>query len=190
QNTITSELAAQYGQGSLGEFIDSFYLMERVRNFIGNGIELYSDVAAVRLPFLQKDWIEAVRGMPRSMRLSCRWHKFALGKLCPALLDFPSDDTNAPMGRNESIKEKITGLRHGPCVGYAPNLWEQGDFKALFTAETLRMPELFGSEDLGTFLSTANARSRDVIALLALWRDYLVRSGIPIAPEELKNGSG
>lgn len=183
KRNITSDLAARYGRGSLGDFIDTFYLRERVRNFISNGIELYSDVAAVRLPFLQREWIEAVRSLSRSTRLNCRWHKFAIGKLCRALLDFPTDDTSAPMGHPESMKEKIVGARHGPSVGYSPDLWRHIEFRALLTPETLCMPELFGAENLASFLALADPRSRDVISLLALWRDYLVRSGVSIAPE-------
>lgn len=185
---LTSALAARYGQGSLGELIDTFYLKERVRNFIGNGIELYSDVFSVRLPFLQKEWIDAVRTMSREMRLNCRWHKFAIGKLCPALLEFPTDETGTPMGHRESIKEKLFGAPHGASVGYAPDLLNQPAFRALLTAEVLRMPELFGSSDVEQFLGVADGRSRDVIALLALWRDYLVRSGISI-DSKIANGS-
>jgi hypothetical protein len=33
------------------------------------------------------------------------------------------------------------------------------------------------------FLGVADGRSRDVLSLLALWRDYLVRSGISIDPK-------
>ncbi|ACB76653.1 hypothetical protein Oter_3376 [Opitutus terrae PB90-1] len=182
QKHFTSVLAARYGQGSLGDLIDDFYLKERVRNFIGNGIELYSDILPVRLPFLQKEWIDAVRGTSRQMRLNCRWHKAAIGKLCPPLLEFPTDETGTPMGRPESIKEKLLGAPHGPCVGYSPDLLNTTVFRALLTTETLRIPELFGSSDLEQFLTTADARSRDVISLLALWRDYLVRSGTSIDP--------
>ena len=78
------------------EALDEFYLRERVRSFISNGLALVSDVCRPRTPFLDSDWINAVRQLPRQFRLGSRWHRLVLKTLCPTLLNFPAADTTRP----------------------------------------------------------------------------------------------
>ena len=130
------------------EALDEFYLRERVRSFISNGLALVSDVCRPRTPFLDSEWINAVRRLPRRFRLTDRWHRFALETLCPRLLNFPVDDTTRPMGSRPRIGNWLGGAGHGPTTHYVDydSLFRSRDFldylfKTIGLIETVIEPE-------------------------------------------------
>ena len=130
------------------EALDEFYLRERVRSFISNGLALVSDVCRPRTPFLDSEWINAVRRLPRRFRLTDRWHRFALETLCPRLLNFPVDDTTRPMGSRPRIGNWLGAAGHGPTTHYVDydSLFRSRDFldylfKTIGLIETVIEPE-------------------------------------------------
>lgn len=69
--------------------LDRFFTGERVRNFHANGLRLYGAHVAPRMPFLSREWMTAVAALPRRWKLGSAWHRWAIRRLAPRLLDFP-----------------------------------------------------------------------------------------------------
>ena len=65
------------------------HLEQRVRNFMGNGLKLYSEYVSCKVPFLNNTWISLVWNLKRSWKLGSNWHRFAIAGNYPQLLDFP-----------------------------------------------------------------------------------------------------
>ena len=127
---------------------DEFYLRERVRSFVSNDLAVVSDVCRPRAPFLDSEWINALRRLPRQFRLGSRWHRLVLKTLCPTLLNFPDDDTTRPMGSRLRVREWLGGAGHGPTthsVDYDSLLRSRDFLDYLFQAvgsiETVIEPE-------------------------------------------------
>ena len=163
------------------EALDEFYLRERVRSFISNGLALVSDVCRPRTPFLDSDWINAVRRLPRQFRLGSRWHRLVLKTLCPTLLNFPVDDTDRSMGSRPRVRDWLGSAGHGPTTHYVDydSLFRSRDFldylfKTIGLIETVIEPEearhwirkclLFSDRQAAT-------RSLAYLATLASWME-------------------
>lgn len=69
--------------------LDRFYLEQRLRNFFGNILRLYSENVSWRAPFLNREWINIIWNLKRNWKLGSNWHRFAISKNYPLLLDFP-----------------------------------------------------------------------------------------------------
>lgn len=110
-------LDALFPQRSLGQLNDALYL-ERVRQFISNGLRLVSMHALPKTPFLDSQWIAVIRSLPRRNKLANWWHRYAIGKLMPSLLDFPFDATGVPMGKNPGIRYWLGLSAHSANVPY------------------------------------------------------------------------
>lgn len=77
--------------------LDRFYLEQRVRHFIGNGVRLYQETSAWRSPFVARGWVEAIWSMDRRWKLQSRWHRFAVLSTCPQLLTYPTTGQVRPV---------------------------------------------------------------------------------------------
>jgi len=99
--------------------LDRFYLEQRVKNFMGNGLKLYSENVSWRAPFLSAEWISTIWNLPRSWKLGSNWHRFAIQKNYPKLLNFPEEGkaermyAKAPLGYWQPSANKY------PVVSYA-----------------------------------------------------------------------
>ncbi len=71
--------------------LDRFYLEQRVRNFMGNGVKLYSETVSWRAPFLSRNWVSTIWNLGRHWKLGSNWHRFAIANNYPQLLDFPEN---------------------------------------------------------------------------------------------------
>jgi hypothetical protein len=83
--------------GSLLTGLDIFYTEQRVSNFIANGLALVAAHARPVTPMLDRAWMAQVWHLPRHWKLDCAWHRYAIERLCPALLSFPEEKTGQPM---------------------------------------------------------------------------------------------
>lgn len=68
-----------------------YYFEQRVPNFYANGIAMYRASSAWRSPFHSRAWIEAVWNLPERWKLGSNWHRFAIARNCPDLLDFSEE---------------------------------------------------------------------------------------------------
>lgn len=73
----------------LGDQLDFVYALVRVRQFIGNGLALYSFAGQPCSPFLDSRWLQAAFALPRQQKLFDRFHRWALGMLRAGDLDLP-----------------------------------------------------------------------------------------------------
>jgi hypothetical protein len=83
--------------GSLLAGLDTFYTEQRVSNFIANGLALVAAHACPVTPMLDQAWMAQIWNLPRRWKLDCAWHRYAIERLCPALLSFPEEKTGQPM---------------------------------------------------------------------------------------------
>ncbi len=107
-----------------GDGLDYFYCTQRVRHFIGMGLALYRLGYTTMSPFLDSRFIRYVAGLQRQDKLRNNMHRSIIKKLCPDLLDFPTDESGIPMGQQ---LKKFYFLNHSQvksynCVGDAQNL--------------------------------------------------------------------
>jgi len=69
--------------------LDRFFLEQFVRNFLGNGLKLASANVSWRAPFLNKEWVSTIWNLKRYWKINSNWHRYAIAKNWPQLLDFP-----------------------------------------------------------------------------------------------------
>ena len=56
---------------------------------MGIGLKFYSATVSWKAPFLSQAWVSAVWNLRRDWKLGEKWHRFAIAKNYPRLLDFP-----------------------------------------------------------------------------------------------------
>jgi asparagine synthase (glutamine-hydrolysing) len=145
------EFAAYYGsprqldrfmsvmpRSSFGWQSDTFILEQRRKGFQSAGLQLFRSRFPVYSPFLNKCWIDAGWSLPLGWRLGSYWHRQAVARLFPRLMDFPEE------------KEAERMLRRPRPLHWAPLV------KKLY-----RRPAARPYVDYGTLL-----RRDDVLALL------------------------
>jgi asparagine synthase (glutamine-hydrolysing) len=85
---------------SSGDFLSGgtrYYLEQRVPNFYANGISMYNSSASWRSPFHNIRWLEKIWNLCDNWKLGSNWHRLAIYRNFPALLEFPEEkgfDTN------------------------------------------------------------------------------------------------
>jgi hypothetical protein len=117
---------------------DAFVLEQRRRGFQSCGLKLMSLGFSPYSPFMRKRWVDAAWHLALSFRLGSRWHRYAIERLCPALLAFPEE------------KEADRMLRRQRPLVWAPYL-----------RDVYRRPKAIPYMDYGGLL-----RRPDVIGLL------------------------
>ena len=77
-----------------GDFLSGgtrYYLEQRVPNFYANGIRMYNDTCAWRSPFHNIKWLEIIWSLNDQWKLGSNWHRLAISKNFPTLLEFPEE---------------------------------------------------------------------------------------------------
>ena len=100
---------------SLLDRLDYFYMFERVRHFIGNGIALYNACVTTSSPFLDFRVAEAGVRLHRAAKQNDSFHRSLIRKNCPGLLDFPVDESGRTLADRGNL---FYWLRHKPSTGY------------------------------------------------------------------------
>jgi asparagine synthase (glutamine-hydrolysing) len=137
---------AATGRGRTLARLDRFYLEQRLPTFIGDGLALYGAFTSWRAPFLGAGWVAEAARLPRSWRLGEHWHRYAIERLCPRLLDVPEGAGTAPLAARPP---RLYWLRsHGLEVPYV-------DYRALFADERLHRLLLDRAELLDDLVGAA-----------------------------------
>jgi hypothetical protein len=79
---------------SSGDFLSGgsrYYLEQRVPNFYANGISMYNDSSSWRSPFHNIKWLEVIWNLCDQWKLGSNWHRLAIKRNFPKLLDFPEE---------------------------------------------------------------------------------------------------
>lgn len=145
---------------------DAFVLEQRRRVFQACGLKLMSLSFSPYSPYMRKSWIDAAWELGLSWRLGSRWHRFAVERLCPALLEFPEE------------KEANRMLLRQRPLAWAPYL-----------KEIYRRPNAVPYMDYTDML-----RRKDVVGLLhdhaSELEDFIPRAVVgDIVDEQLRTGS-
>jgi hypothetical protein len=72
-----------------GPSLDEVYLNHYGANKTGADLSAIGGYRRYVVPFFSHGWIEAIRGLSRGWKLDSRFHRYAIGTLCPDLLTFP-----------------------------------------------------------------------------------------------------
>ncbi len=99
--------------------LDRFYLQQRVRHFMGNGLALYRANVDCRTPFLDRDWCSAIAALPRHWKIGANWHRYAIWRNWPQLLDFPEERVGNRMARRAPASYWLPLGRRPDVVPYA-----------------------------------------------------------------------
>lgn len=123
---IARAVRATDGARGLLNRMDHFYVNQRVRHFIGNGLALYRSCYSTASPFLDHRFNRAASRLPRRWKLCSRFHREAIRRLAPRLLTYPTGDDGPPMGDQDV---PFYWLKKQHVTGYNPlgRLWE-GDW--------------------------------------------------------------
>jgi asparagine synthase (glutamine-hydrolysing) len=164
----------------LSQGLDRFYLEQRVRNFMGNGLRLYSAHAAWRTPFLGREWTVLAWNLPRHWKRGNNWHRYALTRNEPALLDFPEEHVGT------YVREKAPSFywtrfrKRRPAVGYAkyPEWFADGPLAEHIRANAHQISEIIAPDTVLEILDQHRrdgSRERVLSLLLSLiyWCTYL-----------------
>ena len=73
-----------------------FYFEQRVPNFYANGIKLYQASSNWKSPYHSRKWIDAIWNLDNGWKLGSNWHRYAIRKNFPKLLDFTEENGFVP----------------------------------------------------------------------------------------------
>jgi asparagine synthase (glutamine-hydrolysing) len=166
---------------------DAFVLQQRRRGFQSCGLKLMRLGFFPFSPYMRKRWIDAGWHLDLSWRLGSRWHRYAVERLCPKLIEFPEEKEGDRMLRRQ---RPLAWVPYVKRVYRAPKPVPYADYGSL-----LRAPELVGllsdhASELEDFLPRdvvngivddqlkTGTRTRLVATLIgmSLWRASLRRS--------------
>lgn len=74
------------------EGLTRYYFEQRVPNFYANGIKMYLASSQWRSPFHSRKWINSIWNLDASWKLGSNWHRHAIQKNFPQLLEFPEEN--------------------------------------------------------------------------------------------------
>jgi asparagine synthase (glutamine-hydrolysing) len=169
--------AAKDQRDSLLSRLDRFYLDQRVRHFIGNGLTLYGLSTSWRTPFLSIPWVAVAGELPRGWKFGSNWHRHAIHGLCPALLDFPEDRVASRMARRAPLFYWHWRRRRQPVVPYVDyqRLVATPVVLALLADHASAIEDLLPRSAVIGLIDQFRAgerglRSLSILTTLALWR--------------------
>jgi hypothetical protein len=177
-------LAGARPGGSVLRQLDHFYLEERVRHFIGNGLALYGLSARWITPLLSPAWVAEADRLPRRWKLGNHWHRYAIARLLPQLMDFPEEAVAAFMARRRPLFYWLPARRSQKVVPYM-------DYRKVFADERVlgllsqlapELDELFNEQLIPALIAEhreRGTRGRLISILLAMaqWRREVVQLG-------------
>ena len=129
--------------------IDIFYLSQRVRNFISNGVKVCQNRFEGRMPLICHDWCKEIWNLNRCWKLGSNWHRYAIAQNCPELLDFEEEKTGRKM---TARAQQLYWLRNRgkSVVRYTdcPKWFQRDEFASLIFDNAGILSELTGKQDI------------------------------------------
>jgi hypothetical protein len=163
---------------------DAFVLQQRRRGFQACGLKLMSLGFFPYSPYMRKSWIDAGWQLDLNWRLGSRWHRYAVARLCPALLRFPEEKESRrmltrprPLGWAPVIKKVYRRRAPVPYMDYASLLRRKDIIDLLFD----RVADLDGFMPRAVALDVVDEQVRTggrgalfgVLTAMAVWRASL-----------------
>ena len=120
--------------------LDRFLIEQRIRNFTGNGLKLYGEHASWRTPFLNRQWVNAIWNLKVDWKLGSNWHRFAIAKNYPRLLNFTHTGSAVQMRQRAPLLYWLPSKRKHSTVPYAKySEWFGRDLIVNFVIENAYM---------------------------------------------------
>ncbi|WP_028465034.1 asparagine synthetase B family protein [Nisaea denitrificans] len=95
---------------TLATGLDLAYLRLRVPRFVVAGQQLLDDVHPRFHPFLDRDVVTAMSGLPVHRRMAGGFHRWAIKRLAPGLAAIDWDKTGRPLSEGLTLAERWPGL--------------------------------------------------------------------------------
>lgn len=95
---------------TLATGLDLAYLRLRVPRFVVAGQQLLDDVHPRFHPFLDRDVVTAMSGLPVHRRMAGGFHRWAIKRLAPELAAIDWDKTGRPLSEGLTLAERWPGL--------------------------------------------------------------------------------
>ncbi|MBS1805752.1 MAG: hypothetical protein JST28_20615 [Acidobacteria bacterium] len=173
-HTVLERLNAYFPHSSLAAVNDELYL-ERVRQFIANGLRLVSTKYLPKTPFLNPRWISAVKRMPRHWKMGNKWHRYAISRLCPRLLSFPYDAGGVPMLNSPGLGYWLGLSPHSKNVPYFdyPVFLKSDTFVTAYTSSLKTLKGIFRQDDLDALSHNWPMRTTTYFAALSFYTEML-----------------
>ena len=173
-----AQLQSFFPGHSLAEVNDHLYL-ERVRQFIANGLRLVSTKYTPKTPFLDPRWIAAVQRMPRRWKLGNRWHRHAIGRLFPKLLAFPYDSSGVAMGNPPGLKYWLGFTPHSNSVPFFDyrTFVKSKEFLQVYASSIKSLRGLFRNDESHLLLNDWPLRTTTYFAALSFYCEMLQEQG-------------
>ncbi|MDI9885813.1 hypothetical protein QMZ92_15845 [Streptomyces sp. HNM0645] len=113
-------------QGTLLGASEAFFRTQYGHRKIAANLAAISTFTHWRVPLLAPGWSDAVQALPRSWKLGDRWHRWAIGLLCPALLRYPEERYGAVTSRRPPLRYWL----RGPALPDTPFYADQKPLRA------------------------------------------------------------
>jgi asparagine synthase (glutamine-hydrolysing) len=81
------------------------FLGQRIRRETAMSMTIFGSVVETRIPYLDRDVVEAVMALPGSARIGDKLQSYIIGRRCPALLRVANSNTGARMGAPKWIQQ-------------------------------------------------------------------------------------
>jgi asparagine synthase (glutamine-hydrolysing) len=159
-----------------------YYFEQRVPNFYANGIKMYMDSSQWRSPFHSRRWIDQIWNLPSSWKLGSNWHRYAIAKNMPKLLNFPEENGFVP---NKMLKKApplywTSIIRRTPYISYdlSSEWYRDPRLQDFIYSNRQSIDDLIDPDLVASILSShksGNDRTRTLAFLLTMiyWKQNL-----------------
>ncbi|WP_432157915.1 hypothetical protein [Streptomyces sp. bgisy153] len=106
---IRAALPRETGRGTLLAASDTFFRTQYGHRKIAANLAAVTTFVSWRAPLLAPGWSDAVQSLPRSWKLGDRWHRWAIGRLFPALLRYPEERYGAVTSPRPPLRYWLRG---------------------------------------------------------------------------------
>ncbi len=174
-------LRAMLASNTLMPALDEFYLKERVRQFIGNGLALYDGITRWIAPFLSRAWVMQAKQLKRGWKIDSAWHRYAIAQLQPELLEVPEERSNGqPMSATRRRGYWLRkGARSTPYFDYNSE-FRRNEWLEFVGSHGPYMSDWIDAQALKAMLEKhrldgSRRRAVSTLATLGVWSELVAR---------------
>jgi asparagine synthase (glutamine-hydrolysing) len=160
---------------------DAFVLQQRRRGFQSCGLKMMSLGFSPFSPYMRKSWVDAGWHLPLRFRLGSWWHRHAVERLCPRLVEFPEEKEidrlllrQRPLAWVPAVKRLYGKPKVVPYADYGP-LLRRRDMVGLLADHASELEDFLPRPVVSAIVDeqvAAGTRGRLVATLIgmAMWR--------------------
>jgi hypothetical protein len=180
---------------------DSFILEQRRKYFQAAGLKLFGMSFFPYSAYMRKSWVDAGWELSLPWRLGSRWHRYAVERLCPALLEFAEEKEDHRMLRRQRplawvrpLKKLRRRTKNVPYVN-VEELTRNKDIAGLLLDHASGLDGFMPRSVVSAIVDEhvrVGGRSKLVSILtgMAVWRHAMRATPQPGAPSPIKGDGG